>query len=96
MQTENNSAQFDESSIAATYAALSVLKTLGDDHSRVNKKAIVQMLRKLQSSSGWYRRTSLLVFPLRFNNMKLFLDQTRLGAGYAVCLLRLRDFLLAG
>ncbi|CCI46901.1 unnamed protein product [Albugo candida] len=52
--TENNSAQFDESSIAATYAALSVLKTLGDDHSRVNKKAIVQMLRKLQSSSGCF------------------------------------------
>nr|CCA19516.1 geranylgeranyl transferase putative [Albugo laibachii Nc14] len=55
----NNSALYDASNIAATYAALCILKTLGDDQSRVHKKEIVQMLGKLQHSSGCFSSMNL-------------------------------------
>lgn len=39
---------YDTSNIASTYAAIAMLKTLGDDLSRLNKPAITGALRHLQ------------------------------------------------
>ncbi|TYZ61610.1 hypothetical protein PybrP1_008389 [[Pythium] brassicae (nom. inval.)] len=46
---EYTSEQFDTASIAATYAALCILRTLGDDLGRVNKPAVTGALRHLQN-----------------------------------------------
>ncbi|KAI9907384.1 hypothetical protein PsorP6_004785 [Peronosclerospora sorghi] len=40
---------YDSSNIASTFAALCILRTLGDDLSRVNKAAIVNSLKHLQN-----------------------------------------------
>jgi geranylgeranyl transferase type-1 subunit beta len=47
-QSEYASETYDTANIASTYAALCILKTLGDDLSRVNKPAIIAALRLLQ------------------------------------------------
>ncbi|DAZ93736.1 TPA: hypothetical protein N0F65_007362, partial [Lagenidium giganteum] len=46
------SSVYDTGNIASTYAALCILKTLGDDLSRVNKRAIVGALRHLQNKDS--------------------------------------------
>ncbi|KAG6592726.1 Geranylgeranyl transferase type-1 subunit beta [Phytophthora cinnamomi] len=46
---EYQSEVYDSSNVAATYAALCILRTLGDDLSRVNKAAIVSSLKHLQN-----------------------------------------------
>ncbi len=43
---------YDSSNIASTYASLCILKTLGDDFSRVNKAAIISSLRELQNKGS--------------------------------------------
>lgn len=40
---------YDTSNIASTYAALCILRTLGDDLGRVNKAAVIGALRHLQN-----------------------------------------------
>jgi hypothetical protein len=40
---------YDTSNIASTYAALCILRTLGDDLGRVNKPAVIGALRHLQN-----------------------------------------------
>lgn len=53
--------------IAMTYSALSALTALGDDLSRVNRRAIVSGLQTLQQSNGSYRSTfSLGECDMRF------------------------------
>jgi geranylgeranyl transferase type-1 subunit beta len=44
--------------VAMTYTALAVLKILGDDFSRVNKKSITAALRKLQKPDGCFSATA--------------------------------------
>lgn len=48
-QSEYVSEGYDTSNIASTYAALCILRTLGDDLSRVNKPAVIGALRHLQN-----------------------------------------------
>lgn len=43
---------YDTANIASTYAALCILKTLGDDLSRVDKSAIILAIRSLQDKSS--------------------------------------------
>ncbi|KAJ0404509.1 hypothetical protein ATCC90586_007766 [Pythium insidiosum] len=53
--SEYTSEVYDTANIASTYAALCILRTLGDDLSRVDKVAIIAALRHLQNkSSGSY------------------------------------------
>lgn len=53
-QAEYQSEVYDTSNIASTYAAICMLKTLGDDLNRLNKPAIVGALRHLQDKqTGW-------------------------------------------
>jgi len=47
---------YDYGHIAMTYVALALLRILGDDYSRVNRKAITSALRHLQQKDGRYRR----------------------------------------
>lgn len=42
---------YDTSNIASTYAALCILRTLGDDLSGVNKPAVIGALRHLQNKT---------------------------------------------
>jgi len=44
--------RFDQANIAMTFSALNCLKILGDNFSRVNKKAITNALKKLQRPDG--------------------------------------------
>lgn len=48
-QSEYVSEGYDTGNIASTYAALCILRTLGDDLSRVNKPAVTGALRHLQN-----------------------------------------------
>jgi geranylgeranyl transferase type-1 subunit beta len=48
---------FIEGHIAQTYTALSMLSILGDDLSRVDKKAVIGALQHLQTSSGGFAST---------------------------------------
>ncbi|TMW60388.1 hypothetical protein Poli38472_000430 [Pythium oligandrum] len=50
--SEYVSENYDTASIATTYAALCILRTLGDDLGRVNKPAIVNALRHLQNKAS--------------------------------------------
>jgi geranylgeranyl transferase type-1 subunit beta len=52
-----------EAHIAMTYSALCVLKILGDDFSRVNKKAIIGALKFLQMENG---RLVFFVLKIKF------------------------------
>ena len=47
---EYESTTYDSAHIASTYAALAILRTLGDDLTRVNKEAIVKALKLLQDT----------------------------------------------
>lgn len=47
--TEYHSTTYDTSSIATTFAALSVLRVLGDDFSRVYRANIISALKSLQN-----------------------------------------------
>jgi len=49
---EDSRSKLDCSHIAMTYTALCALATLGDDYSRVNKKAIITALSHLQMPNG--------------------------------------------
>eukprot|EP01099_Mayorella_cantabrigiensis_P002803 TRINITY_DN2252_c0_g1_i1.p1 TRINITY_DN2252_c0_g1~~TRINITY_DN2252_c0_g1_i1.p1 ORF type:complete len:329 (+),score=50.34 TRINITY_DN2252_c0_g1_i1:76-987(+) len=44
--------EYDSSHIAMTYTALAILRILGDNYEKVNKKAIVDSLRTLQQPDG--------------------------------------------
>jgi len=44
--------RFDQQNIAMTFSALNCLKILGDDFSKINKKAITNALKKLQKQDG--------------------------------------------
>ncbi|KJE91609.1 geranylgeranyltransferase beta subunit [Capsaspora owczarzaki ATCC 30864] len=48
----------DSGHLAMSFTALSVLAVLGDDFSRVNRQAIVQSMRALQSDSGEFFATA--------------------------------------
>lgn len=53
-QTSFEGGVYDASNLASTYAAICMLKTLGDDLSRLNKPAIIGALRHLQNKkTGW-------------------------------------------
>ncbi|KAG2385912.1 hypothetical protein C9374_003061 [Naegleria lovaniensis] len=54
--TENQT-RYDVGHIAMTYTALAILRILGDDYSRVNKKAIVGGLKYLQDKNGCFKAT---------------------------------------
>ncbi|RHY25617.1 hypothetical protein DYB32_009741, partial [Aphanomyces invadans] len=57
---EYESTTYDAAHIASTYAALAILKTLGDNLARVNKAAIVQSLKSLQNPvTGGFMASSL-------------------------------------
>lgn len=56
----------DDGHLAMTYSALCVLVILGDDLSRVNRKAIVRALRKLQTPDGSFACTSDSESDMRF------------------------------
>jgi len=45
---------YDASNLAMTYTALICLIILGDDLSRVNKKAIIESIAQLQQEDGRY------------------------------------------
>jgi len=49
---------YDEANLAMTYTALCTLKILGDDFSRVNKRAIISSLKFLQQLNGSFTPTS--------------------------------------
>jgi geranylgeranyl transferase type-1 subunit beta len=51
-----NSSDFGH--LAMTYTALAILRILGDDYSRVNRKAITAALRKLQQEDGCFVATA--------------------------------------
>lgn len=48
---------FDEGNIAMTYTALCCLRILGDDLSRVNRRAVIGALRSLQQPNGSFSST---------------------------------------
>ena len=50
----SNSHQFEGGHIAMTYTALCCLLILGDDLSKVNKKAVINGLRSLHLDDGRY------------------------------------------
>jgi len=52
--TTIHSYTYDFSHIAMTYVALALLKMLGDDFSRINKKAILRAMKNLQQADGSY------------------------------------------
>ncbi|RHY94858.1 hypothetical protein DYB37_000651 [Aphanomyces astaci] len=57
---EYESTTYDTAHIASTYTALSILRTLGDNLSRVNKPAIVRALKALQNPvTGGFMASSL-------------------------------------
>lgn len=56
----------DDGHIAMTYSALCLLVILGDDLSRVNRKAILGSLRKLQQEDGCFSSTSDSESDMRF------------------------------
>jgi len=56
----------DDGHLAMTYSALCVLVILGDDLSRVNRKAVVRALKKLQTSDGSFSCTSDSESDMRF------------------------------
>jgi len=49
--------RYDVGHIAMTYTALAVLRMLGDDFSRVNRRGIVEGLKHLQRENGCYQAT---------------------------------------
>eukprot|EP01027_Heterolobosea_sp_BB2_P018269 GEZU01025761.1.p1 GENE.GEZU01025761.1~~GEZU01025761.1.p1 ORF type:complete len:203 (-),score=31.22 GEZU01025761.1:475-1083(-) len=49
----------DHGHITMTYTALAILKTLGDDFSRVDKKSIIAAMKHLQREDGSFRATAL-------------------------------------
>ena len=49
-----------------TYTALAVLVILGDDLSRVNKKAVLRSLRSLQLDDGRYKHVTSQNFVIYF------------------------------
>lgn len=52
--SEYKSNVYDSGNIASTFAALCILRTLGDDLSRVHKAAIINSLTHLQNkTTGW-------------------------------------------
>ena len=52
VNTQNH--DYDCSHVTMTFSALNCLLTLGDDLSRINKKAIISSLKALQLSDGRY------------------------------------------
>jgi geranylgeranyl transferase type-1 subunit beta len=56
----------DDGHIAMTYSALCILVILGDDLGRVNRKAILSALRKLQQEDGCFSSTSDSESDMRF------------------------------
>ncbi|GAB5355442.1 hypothetical protein AAMO2058_000205900 [Amorphochlora amoebiformis] len=56
----------DEAHIAMTYSALCALKILGDDLSRVDKKAIIGSLKLLQRENGCFRCATTEEDDMRF------------------------------
>ncbi|KAH7481704.1 hypothetical protein PRIC1_014799 [Phytophthora ramorum] len=57
--TEYQSEVYDSSNVASSFAALCILRTLGDDLSRVNKAAIVNSLKHLQNKkTGCFSSTN--------------------------------------
>ncbi|KAF0687370.1 Aste57867_20893 [Aphanomyces stellatus] len=62
---EYESTTYDTAHIASTYAALAILKTLGDTFSRVNRPAIVGALQALQNpATGGDNASSVSIFHL--------------------------------
>eukprot|EP00761_Pharyngomonas_kirbyi_P001128 gb/GECH01001129.1/.p1 GENE.gb/GECH01001129.1/~~gb/GECH01001129.1/.p1 ORF type:complete len:359 (+),score=85.00 gb/GECH01001129.1/:1-1077(+) len=51
--------RYDGGHIAMTYTALALLKMLGDDFSRVDKKAILETLGELQNANGSFKATAV-------------------------------------
>merc|ERR1711964_378054 len=49
--------QYDDAHIAMTYTALCCLRILGDDFSRVNRRAIIGALKHLQQPDGSFTGT---------------------------------------
>jgi len=56
----------DEANIAMTYSALCILMILGDDFSRLDKKAIIRSLKLLQKENGCFRATTNDEDDMRF------------------------------
>ncbi|EFC45377.1 predicted protein [Naegleria gruberi] len=52
-----NQIRYDVGHIAMTYTALAILRILGDDFSRVNKKSIIGALKYLQDKNGCFKAT---------------------------------------
>lgn len=49
--------KYEQGHVTMTYTALAILKILGDDYSRVNKKAIIHGLKHLQQEDGSFYAT---------------------------------------
>lgn len=56
---------YDSGHIAMTYVALANLLILGDDLSRVDKKAVIESLKDLQLEDGRYKQFLYLTSGLK-------------------------------